>query len=200
MEKKYNKEVGNKKSKAVEVRKLKKERIHIKVTGEALLMEKMDMDVVNRYNRKKGQKLTEKDNRLEEDKLDDKVHYTDDGNVGFPASGFMKGMVEVAPHVDLYKKDVRGSVRVLGNILPITYKERKVNVAWGRQSGITKAPLLIVRPEFRNWSCEFDIVYNASVVSAEQVVNLVNWAGFEQGLGSWRPEKSGSYGQYEVAV
>lgn len=190
-----------KKPKLIEIQKLEKQPIHLKIRGTTpLLVEKMDEGVVEKYNKKKALKLTEKDTRLEEEKLDGKLHFTEDGNIGFPASGFAKGMIEVAPYLDLYKKDVRGSVRVLGNIIPINYKERVVNKSWGRQSGISKAPMKIVRPEFRDWTCELDMVVNTGVISIEQVINLVNWAGFQQGLGSWRPEKGGSYGQYEVEV
>jgi len=189
-----------KKSKQIEVKELVKEQIHLKIRGTTpLLVEKMDESVVEKYNKKKAMKLTEKDTRLEEEKLDSKLHFTEEGNIGFPASGFAKGMIEVAPYLGLYKKDVRGSVRVLGNIIPIDFKERVVNVSWGRQSGISKAPMKIVRPEFREWKCELDLVVNTGVISIEQVINLINWAGFQQGLGSWRPEKGGSYGQYEVA-
>lgn len=190
-----------KKNKEVELKKLVKEQIKLKlrgITGTTLLMEKMDMDVVEKYDKKKAQKITKKDTRLEKEKVEDKIHHTKEGNIGFPAAGFKGGMIEVAPKLGLYKKDVRGAVRVLGNIIPINFKEQQVNETWGRQTGITRAPLLIIRPEFIDWSCELDIRYDASVISAEQVVNLVNYAGFHQGIGSWRPEKGGTHGEYEV--
>ena len=67
-----------------------------------------------------------------------------------------------------------------------------------RDAGMTKAPKTIKRPMFENWNCEFDVTYNASNISPEQIINLINWAGFQSGAGSWRPEKGGIYGQYEV--
>lgn len=188
-----------KKEEKVEIQKLVKTNVKIPICGTSpLLIEKMDMSVVRTYDDKKSLKVVKKDTRSEKDKLPNKIHYTENGNVGFPASGFMIGMVEVAPKLGLYKKDVRGAVRIAGNIIPIDFEEQVINEAWGRQSGISKAPLLILRPEFRGWSCELDITFDASVLSMEQLINLVNYAGFHQGLGSWRPEKEGSYGQYEV--
>ena len=194
-------EMDKKKDKEeVEIKTLMKKQIKVKIKGVTpLLIEKMDMGVVETYNKKKAQKMTKKDTRLEEEKSEAKLHYTEEGHIGFPASGFYKGMIEVAPYLDgLDKKLVRGSVRVLGNILPIEFSDKLMNTAWGRQSGKIKAPCKIVRPELKNWSCVIEIIYNASNISAEQIVNLVNWAGFQMGLGSWRPEKGGSYGQYEV--
>ena len=56
------------------------------------------------------------------------------------------------------------------------------------------------RPGFRNWSCEFMIDYNASVITIEQLINLVEIAGYSVGLCEWRPEKNGPYGRFRVAT
>jgi len=186
--------------KKVELQALKKEKISVEIIGVTpLLMEKMDMDVVERYNLKKGKKMSKKDDVLEEEKYEYKKHKTKDGKIGFPSIAFLKGMVEVAPYIDgMDKKKVRGSVRVLGDIIPINYKKEYKDVKWGRTSGITKSPRKIIRPMFEDWSCKLDIVYNSANISAEQVINLLNWAGFQIGIGGFRPEKSGNFGQYEV--
>lgn len=184
----------------VALQQLNKKNIRVKIRGiTPLLIEKMSMDVVEAYNKRKGQKIVKKDTRLEEEKVEEKIHRTEDGNVGFPSTGFHKGMIEVAPYLDgLNKKLVRGSVRFVDNLIPVNFKKRKNNLAWGRDSGTTRAPRKIVRPEFQKWTCELKIDYNASNISAEQIINLLNWAGFQMGIGSWRPEKGGVYGQYEV--
>jgi len=184
----------------VQLQPLQKEKIVVEITGTTpLLMEKMDMDVVERYNLKKGKKLSEKDDKLEEDKYDAKKYFDDNGKLGIPATAFLKGMTEVAPYIDgMDKKKVRGSVRILGDIIPIKYKEEFKDVKWGRTSGMTKAPRKIIRPKFTEWSCKLEIIFNATNISAEQIVNLLNWAGFQMGVGGFRPEKSGNFGQYEV--
>ena len=185
---------------SVQLQQLKKEQIVIDITGVTpLLMEKMDMDVVERYNLKKGKKMSKKDDVLEEDKYDSKKHFTDDGKIGFPVTGFLKGIVEVAPYLDgLDKKLVRGSVRLLGDIIPIKFKKEVKDIKWGKTSGMTKAPRKIIRPKFIDWSCKLEVVYNSTNISAEQIVNLLNWAGFQIGVGGFRPEHSGTFGQYEV--
>lgn len=60
--------------------------------------------------------------------------------------------------------------------------------------------IVIHRGAFTNWSMEFMVRYNESVLSIEQVVTLFMWAGFAVGLGEWRPEKGGTYGQFEVVA
>jgi len=56
------------------------------------------------------------------------------------------------------------------------------------------------RGEFRNWWTTIDIKYNANVLSAEQILNLMQTAGFAVGVGEWRPERDGQYGRFHVAT
>jgi len=129
-------------------------------------------------------------------KIDDKLYFTKDGHIGFPAAGFMKGMIEVAPQFDeLTRTKVRGSIRVLGDIVPIKYKDKIVHKA-ACTIPHTKKPLK--RPELTEWSCVLDIMYDANVISKEQIINLLNRAGSHYGLGSLRPSCGGEYGQYKV--
>jgi hypothetical protein len=53
------------------------------------------------------------------------------------------------------------------------------------------------RAEYRDWSALLRVEYVPSVIDIESVVALVD-AGGTNGVGEWRPEKSGSYGAYEV--
>lgn len=184
----------------MQLQQLQKEKVTVNIKGiTPLLMEKMDMDVVERYNQKKGKKISKDDTQLEEEKYDFKKWMTDDGKLAIPSTAFLKGMVEVAPYIDgMDKKRVRGSVRILGDFIPIKYKDEVKDIRWGRTSGMTKAPRKIIRPKFTDWTCKVDIVYNANNISAEQVYNLLNWAGFQIGVGGFRPEHSGNFGQYEI--
>ena len=54
------------------------------------------------------------------------------------------------------------------------------------------------RGEFKEWSATFQVKYNASTISLEQLVNLFNLGGFACGLGEWRAEKGGAFGSYHV--
>lgn len=54
------------------------------------------------------------------------------------------------------------------------------------------------RGQVTDWTMEFLIKFDADVFSAEQVLNLLNKAGFSSGLGEWRPEKNGDFGTFEV--
>ena len=55
------------------------------------------------------------------------------------------------------------------------------------------------RAEYFPWACEFIVRFNERALSAEQVINLIDTAGFAVGINEWRPEKSGDLGRFHVA-
>ncbi len=54
------------------------------------------------------------------------------------------------------------------------------------------------RPEFAEWSCTLRIRYNATAITAEQIVNIFMFAGLHEGWGEMRAGKGYSNGQWEV--
>lgn len=58
------------------------------------------------------------------------------------------------------------------------------------------------RPRYDNWWCEFDIQYDADMLSAQDVVNLLARAGMQVGLCELRPQSKmstgGEYGLFLV--
>lgn len=64
--------------------------------------------------------------------------------------------------------------------------------------GMGKADLRY-RAEFRDWSMEMDLEYNADgEMTLEQIINVINAGGYSVGIGEWRPEKDGDFGRYHV--
>ena len=55
------------------------------------------------------------------------------------------------------------------------------------------------RGEFKNWSMDLMLEYNASGgMSLEQILNCINAGGYCCGIGEWRPEKDGDNGRFHV--
>lgn len=48
------------------------------------------------------------------------------------------------------------------------------------------------------WSCNFTVDADDDLVDRAQLENWLNIAGRRIGLGNWRPEKSGTYGRFEL--
>jgi hypothetical protein len=54
------------------------------------------------------------------------------------------------------------------------------------------------RPCFTRWSVDVEFEIDNELLQVEDLLNLIDRAGFGVGIGEWRPEKSGEYGRFEV--
>ena len=54
------------------------------------------------------------------------------------------------------------------------------------------------RPEFTDWRVNVIVQIDADLLNEQDIVNLVNRAGFSVGVGEMRPEKGGEYGRFEL--
>lgn len=119
------------------------------------------------------------------------------GRYGFPAVAFKSAAVDACSHVEgVTKVEARGAFHIVGEMVPIdgepSPREDMVRVGMGKAD-------IRYRGEFRRWRATLTIRYIARVLSAEQIVNLFNTAGFAIGVGEWRPQRDGSYGMFHVA-
>lgn len=123
---------------------------------------------------------------------------TETGEYGFPAIGVKAAMVSAARFVDGMKMTVlRGAFHIDAELLPIigTPRRREDMVRVGMGTADIR-----YRPEFPAWKMPVAIKFNSNVISAEQIANLINEAGFGVGIGEWRPERNGSYGRFHVGT
>lgn len=141
--------------------------------------------------------------RNPEQEVEEKIHHMSKKRVGITIDGLKKAMIESAPYIDgLDKKKVKGSMYIIpeeNGLVELKYKKMIVNESITRDSGINRTPRTTFRPEFQDWSSEFNIKYNSQQITAEQIINLIKIAGFHMGIGSWRPQCSGSYGMFDLA-
>ena len=153
------------------------------------------------------EKQQKKDAKTKRDKRDPKAEFeaakylNKDGDIAFPALCIKQAIVGSARMVDgLPMTILRGSVFVKGDgegMIKVDYATCQLRRDVVRLNG---GPAdLRYRPELLDWKMNLNIDYNADVISAEQVVNLLSIAGFSQGLGEWRPEKNGDFGTFTVA-
>lgn len=122
---------------------------------------------------------------------------TPGGAYGFPAIGVKAAMISACRFADMKMTAARGAfhidcemLEVIGDPRP---REDMVRVGMGTAD-------IRYRPEFPEWRIPVTLKINASVISAEQVANLLNIAGFGVGIGEWRPERNGQYGRFHVAA
>lgn len=137
-----------------------------------------------------------------------------DGGYGFPSVGFKAAAVTAVTSVaGITKVAARQAFHILGedadipgafegaisrtNLIRVDgsaprMREDMVRVGMGTAD-------LRYRPEFTDWSAKLLVRYNANVLSPEQILNIINVAGFAVGVGEWRPEKDGMNGLFHVA-
>lgn len=123
---------------------------------------------------------------------------------GIPAAGFKKAAVSACRYIDgINMRFASGAFHVLedaGGLVQLKCSQPYMREDTVRLLGPSRPLDLRYRPQFDEWSCVLRIRYNASVISAEQIVNLFHHAGFHIGWGELRAEKGYSNGTFEVVT
>jgi len=187
----------------VNLKKLDIKTIVLTIVGDSPYMpEPMDMAVAERYNKKKSKQSYSKDDISEEEKVKAKFYYTEDEKYGIPSRAIYNSMIRASSYLFDIKqggmRNIKEGVTLVGDVLPLKYKNLKVATHWGRTSGMKGSPRKIMRNAFEDWSVEVTIQFNKANLSAEQIINVLNWAGFHIGVGGFRKEKTGNFGAFHI--
>lgn len=143
-----------------------------------------------------GKKTKTREVRDPEAEAVSSMHVTEDGIPAIPAIAFKACLINAA-HKDLgiEKTQVRKSLFVMGELIPMTeYSE-----PWTREDTVTvgmKSTDLRYRKQIDDWCAKFDMEYDADLLQPDDIINLVNRAGFGVGLLEQRPEKGGDNGRF----
>jgi hypothetical protein len=179
--------------------------IKVKVIGTSPYMpEPMDMAVLEKYNKIKSKQTYSKDDISEEEKVKAKFYYTQEGELGIPTRAFYNAMIRASSYLFDIKqggmRNIKEGVTIVGDVLPLKFKKQDVLTHWGRTSGMKGSPRKIMRNAFYDWSVDLEIQFNQNNLSVEQIVNVLNWAGFHIGVGAFRKEKTGNFGAFTVNI
>jgi hypothetical protein len=127
------------------------------------------------------------------------IYHNADGKIVFPAGAFKAAIVSACRLVDgLPMTKVKQAIRVEGDWVEIKGKPRMREDMVRNETGVAD---IRYRAGFPLWSATLPITFVESVVTAEQVISLVELSGLG-GIGDWRPTSpnsaSGSFGCYKV--
>lgn len=106
------------------------------------------------------------------------------------------GQAVVRNEIDTYATKFDASIQIFGTgdgLIPIRFAEHHVDEKL--MSPIKGSPVLVRLNRFSGWSADIEISYIDNVYSEEQILNIVNLAGFGLGIGSGR---TSGYGRYHV--
>ncbi|HVI28860.1 hypothetical protein [Hansschlegelia sp.] len=200
----------------IEIPRLEVEMLEVTIVGDSPLIvhawsAKAKREMLQKQMKKAKAAKEAKDPRKD---FEESLYRFEDGGYGFPSVGFKAAAATAALTTDGIKKahalrafhvigediDVNGAfdgtvmrqnlVRIEG--APPRMREDLVRVGMGTAD-------LRYRAEFPTWFARILVRHQPRLLSAEQILNLINLAGFSVGVGEWRPEKGGSSGMFHVA-
>jgi hypothetical protein len=189
----------------IELPKIDLKTIEIVVVGDTPLIthrwsEKAKKAILDKQRQKATNKKEAKD---PEQDFKDSLYQHPAGGYGFPAIGFKAAAVTACTSVHSITKvaarqtfqvgdsfDSSELIRIFGDE-PIM-REDMVRIGMGTAD-------IRYRGEFQKWWAVLKIKFNSNVMSAEQIFNLFNVAGFGVGVGEWRMERDGQFGCFHVA-
>lgn len=203
------KEVKNVVVKAIEPKTLI---LHIEGQSD-LVLNKMNACTVRALTdaRKDKAKSLEKPNEWEQ--VITAMHWYNGTPTDFSEEGLNKALVENAPcisafglkksfgeavvrnEIDKYKTKFDANVNIIArnNLIPIKFTEYFLDEKL--MSPKKGSPVLTRLNRFTGWSADITISFLENVYSEEQIISIVNLAGFGLGIGSGR---SSGYGRYKV--
>jgi hypothetical protein len=190
-----------KKEENVRIAGLQRVRMRVPIKGlSPLLCNKFSdrqKDKIEAKQQKESSVACGREKRNPDQEFKDSLYKMEDGRYGFPASGFKKAMVSAAGFTggQLKKTTMRGAFHIVGDMAAIKGSPRQHTSTVRLKNG---AADMRYRAIFDEWETELDVLYNESVISKEQIIQLIHLAGFSVGVGDWRPERSGSFGMFDV--
>lgn len=198
----------------IELKPLNSRLMEVSIIGDSdLVLNKMN-DVTARDltdKRKDKAKSNEKPNVWES--IITSMHWYNGKPVDFSKEGLQKALKENAPcitdfglkksfadmvvrgEIDKYSTKFNANVNLLnkGGLVPIKFAEHVIDEKL--MSPKKGSPVLVHLNRFIGWSATFTVSYMETVFSAEQIINIINMAGFGIGIGSGR---SSGFGRYHV--
>ena len=205
---------NNMKTETIEIKRIDVKQVTVKIVGDGdLILNKMN-DVSARQltdQRKNKAKDLEVPNEWEQ--IITALHWRDGKPTDFSEQGLIDALKNNAPcitafglkksfgeavvrnEIDKFKTKFDPSVNIIakGNLVPIKFTEHYIDEKL--MSPVRGKPVLVRMNRFSGWSAEFTIQFTENVYSLEQIINIINLAGFGLGIGSGR---TSGYGRYHV--
>ncbi len=185
------------------------EMLDTEIQGDDLIVhrwsEKAVREMLQAQQQSKEEKKMAKMNRAKKNPAEDfeGAKYNFDGKDWFPANGVKKAMVSAGFGLGIAKSIIQRCVFVAGD-LRRDYVEVKYARCVMREDAVKVGPWnnrtadLRYRPEYQNWTIRLRLTFRPNIITADQVLTLLEHAGYSVGIGEWRPEKDGQAGRFRV--
>lgn len=203
-----------KKNDVIELKPLGNRFLEVTISGDSdLVLNKMnDINAKMLTDKQKG-KAKNNDTPNEWEAIITSIHWRDGKPNDYSENGLREALKNNAPcisgfgfkksfgdavvrnKIDKYKTAFDASVNVMatGGLIPITFAEHCIDEKL--MSPKKGSPVLVYLNRFVGWKATFVISFMENAYSAEQILNIINLAGFGLGIGSGR---TSGFGRYHV--
>ena len=184
--------------------KIDKRTIEVRIKGVSPLIVHAWSEKAKRQMREKQMKQARMQKEAKDPQADfeGSKYLNDAGRDCIPAAALRNAIISAGRFTDgVPMTRICGSVFFLDDMIEIKYDEcrnREDMVRVGGKGPGTGTADLRYRAEYTGWSIALKIEFNANVLSVEQLLNLIQTAGFAVGLCEWRPEKRGQFGRFDI--
>ena len=185
----------------VTIPELRIERMTVRIKGiTPLITHRFSEEVLEKMAaEQQGAAKVKKPPRNPQAEFEAACYRTPDGGYGFPAAGVKKAMVSAGQRF----AGEKGTELYGAFTIPLELLELECGAPHMREDrvvlgGMSRTSSIAYRPEFTPWASTFPIRFNASFITPASLINLLRLAGESVGIGDWRVEKKGSFGQFEV--
>lgn len=202
------------KEKTIELKKIETKQVTVKIVGDGdLILNKMNDVSTRQLTEQRKNKAKDLDVPNEWEQIITAMHWRDGKPTDFSEQGLIDALTNNAPcitafglkksfgdavvrnEIDTYKTKFDNSMNIVakGGLVPIKFAEHSIDEKL--MSPKKGSPVLVRMNRFSGWSAEFTISFTENVYSLEQILNIINLAGFGLGIGSGR---TSGYGRYHI--
>lgn len=129
------------------------------------------------------------------------IYWLDDEHTryAFPAGGIKRAMVSAGQRFAGERgTELMGAFSIPAEWVEIIGAAPRMRTDRVILAGVSRPMSLAYRAEFMPWTINVPIVYMAPFMTEAQVLNLLKLAGTSVGIGAWRLEKKGTFGQFTI--
>ena len=147
------------------------------------------------------QGLKQKTSKFDMVKSAEKLAYkTPKGELYIPAEAIKGCLIGAASYKKIgkyaAKPIIAGGVHIQPRQVGLGVKKYELDI---RTVVIQRARVVKARPMVENWKCSLELVYDEELINNTEIIkSLLEEAGKRVGLLDFRPQKTGSFGMFEV--
>lgn len=172
-------------------------KIKVELTGLSPLL----MNSPNQMMEEAEQKVTMKTKKHNHEEEADKLAYKkESGELYIPATAVKGALINASSFKKIgkyaAKSIIAGGVFILDSEIGLGTKKYEIDK---RTVVIQRARVVKARPMVRDWKVEFVMSYNENIIGNPDIIKeILIDAGARIGLLDFRPQKTGSFGMFEI--